>query len=69
MNKTYKISSEHNLWEPSTIQVNDKGFIVDVQPMVGASIVIGSKFESMKAFWESFQGENAYKIEELNGTN
>lgn len=66
--KNYKISSAGKLWDDYIIEVNDKGFISGVSPADG-SIVIGSKFESMRAFWEKFQGEEAYLIQELNGTN
>lgn len=62
--KKYKISSVADLWESSVIEVDKKGFICRVEPL-SSSIVVGSKFESMKAFWESFEGESAYKIEEL----
>ncbi|MFA7287641.1 MAG: hypothetical protein WC055_02060 [Melioribacteraceae bacterium] len=61
MEKTtkYRIGSEHDLWLPVTIEVY-KGTII------GSSdkrlVEIGSNFESMRKYWEQFDGENKYTI-------
>lgn len=65
MTKSYKISSVGKLWDDYTMQVDKNGYVIGVTPNDGA-IVIGSKFESLREFWAKFQGENGYKVEELN---
>lgn len=55
----YKVSSAENLWEPITISVL-KDIIIESNVKKG--IEIGSSFESMKKYWNSFSGENAYIV-------
>lgn len=58
----YKVSSANNLWEPLEINVF-KGTIIESSVRQG--IEIGSDFNSMKKYWEKFDGENKYLIEKL----
>lgn len=61
--KRYKLSSAGKLWHPFYVTVNDKGKVVDA---TGNGIVTGAKWESLKAYFDKFTGENAYIIEEQN---
>ena len=61
--KKYRISSAGNLWDSYEIEVDKDGYIVWVSNR--NDIVIGSLFKSIRAWWEKFDGENGYVIEEL----
>lgn len=57
--KKYKVSSTTNSFDPYILEVNDNGIVVDDGQN---GILIGSKFESLKTFWDGYEGE--YNITE-----
>ena len=60
--KTYKVSSEKGLWDDVILTVQ-KGIVIGSSYKRG--VEIGSNFESLKSYWEQFEGENKYVITEL----
>ena len=61
--RRYRVESLHGLWEPVEISVQ-KGVIIESSVHKGYEV--GSNFESMRKYWEGFEGENKYKITELH---
>ena len=64
--KIYKISSAENLWEPTTITVF-KNTIIESSDK--RCIDIGSNFDSMCKYWNSFDGDNKYLITLITDEN
>jgi len=60
--KKYRVSSAENLWQEVVVTVH-KGVIVESSYKRG--VEIGSNFESMRKYWEQFEGENKYIITEI----
>ena len=60
--KKYRVSSAENLWQEVVVTVH-KGVIVESSYKRG--VEIGSNFESMRRYWEQFEGENKYIITEI----
>jgi len=64
--KKYRVSSAENLWQDVTVTVH-KGVIVESSYKRG--VEIGSSFESMCKYWNQFEGENKYLINEIKEDN
>lgn len=60
--KKYRVSSAHGLWDDVVITVHN-GIVVASSYKKG--VEIGSSFESLKTYWNSFEGENKYLITEV----
>lgn len=58
----YRVASEHDLWEPITISVQNDTII---ESSVSKGVEIGASFTSMKSYWEQFEDENKYVITEI----
>lgn len=61
--KKYRVSSAGNLWDSYELEVDKDGYITWVSQR--NDMVIGSKFSSIREWWNKFEGENGYVIEEV----